>query len=519
MLYNCLVRRYEGYIINKTLREMRGLITNLTFNIIKNQLVNKMNPLFFLIPSVYTDKIYCYGDNYQFEKNYNYFYGSNQFDPNFNSNSKGGSIIFDIMFGYKDIEAKNITQCSNSDPVKRFDLNINKVSISLVTLINLTAGIRVNNPPNPPYINVNKLKQIMNILKYFKDIKQNRSEFFNSNFKLIFVPVLEKIRDYLIGKYSSRNDVVNLDIAPDNLADDVTDIYNIILGSKKKDGTLSFSNFISEKEKDGKKNLNPSAYMFLSSNKNNEGKLTGHYWGMFEMKKVTLGKDITFSLKDLIGLTKDYKKNTDLNETPYMYIKGYKIGDKQVYKQTEFNKDNLSNYRKIASNYMFYRNTFSSNELLKTLYVDKLIAPGTYGNWKPDVHERILKVFENCIQIKNEDLNFSSPEYASIFIKDNKGNPIDDNKKSIDLTKIHIIDFYYYLAKYIYDLIDSSNPATLIGTVDFQEYTQFRDTEKLYMTCDGNNNSYQIKPKSNIDFLTQGLPQQGGNDLFDWINI
>jgi hypothetical protein len=502
MLYNCLVRRYEGYIINKTLREMRSLITNLTFNIIKNKLVNKMNPLFFLIPSVYTDKIYCYGDNYQFDKNYNYFYGSNQFEPI--SNKSGGSIIFDIMFGKDKIQAKNITQCSGSDPVKRFDLSVSKVSISLITLINLTAGIRVNNPPNPPYINVNKLKQIINILKYFKDIKQNRSDFFTTNFETIFKPVLEKIRDYLIGKYTSRVDVVDLDAPPDEIADDVTDIYNIILGTKKRGGGLQYQEFISDKEENGKKNLSSAGYTQIKNR-----------WSLFEMED---SKADSFSLPVLIKLTKDYNRN-GLNMK--VYIDGnkdnpYKIDEKQVYRQTKFKKNNLSYFREIGSKYVFYKNTFSSNELLKTLYIDKLIAPGSYARWKPDVHERILKVFENCMQIKNEDLNFSDPVYKStIPDKDDKGQSIDRNK-------INIIDFYYYLAKYIYDLIDSSNPATLIGTVDFQEYTQFRDTEKLYMTCDGQNNSWQINPKANEDFLTQPLPQQlkgGSNDLFDWIDI
>jgi hypothetical protein len=63
-------------------------------------------------------------------------------------------------------------------------------------------------------------------------------------------------------------------------------------------------------------------------------------------------------------------------------------------------------------------------------------------------------------------------------------------------------------------MIESSNPATLIGTVDFQEYTQFRDTEKLYLTCDGQNNSWQIDEESNKNFETQSLPKQGG-----WMDI
>jgi len=483
-----------------------------------------MNPLFFLIPSVYTDKIYCYGDNYQFDKNYNYFYGSNQFEPK--STQTGGSVIFDIMFGKDKIEtAKNITQCSGTDPVQRFDLSINKISISLVTLVNLTAGIRVNNPPNPPYINVNKLKQIMNILKYFSDIKKNRSEFFTTNFDKIFVPVLKKIRDYLIGKYENVNDVVDLDIAPDNISADVTDLYNILAADTRYSGM--FSNNLDLK---GKKKLTKDTY------KANTTKIPKDNWKLFS-SSTPKGEQNDYSLDELIESNLNYFKFVSdeiaLGPSGYLSVKKdqkdqkdqktlYKINDKIVYRQTEFNKANISHFRKIASDYVFYKNTFAANDLLKTLYVDKLIAPGEWGFLRSTEHERILKVFENCMQIKNEDLNLSDPVYKSIFSKDIRGDPIDDNKQPINLTKLHIIDLYYYLAKYTYDLIDSSNPATLIGTVDFQEYTQFRDTEKLYMTCDGNNNSYQIMPKANEDFLTQPLPQQlkgGSNDLFDWIDI
>ncbi len=519
MLYNCMVRRYEGYIINKTLREMRNLITNLTFNIIKNQLAGKMNPLFFLIPSVYNDKIYCYGDNYQFDKNYNYFYGSNEFKPDFASNKTGGSIIFDIMFGTDRIETKNILDCNGSDPVIRFNLNVSKVSISLVTLINLTAGLRVNNPPNPPYINVNKLKQIINILKYFREIRENRKTFFSDNYDSIFEPVLDKIRNYLIGKYSKVEDVVDLDVPPDNINDDVADLYAILAG--RDDMVKDF--LTKQSDEKGRLKMNHNTVI---------GFLTGGVGpNIFSSLNQDFIKNVQnnkrpYSIDELLvpNAKMDYyrfKENEPLGKGWLVVRKKgsdlpYKINGKIVYRQTEFNKQNLSHFRKIASSYSFYKNTFAANELLKILYVSKLKAIGEWGKFSSSEHEKILGTIEKCIQLENKDLDFSDAIYAkTIPDKDEKNN-------TIDKSKLHIIDFYYWLAKYIYDVIDSSNPATLIGTVDFQEYTQFRDTEKLYMTCDGNNNSYQIIPGANKDFENQPLPQQqigGFSNPFEWIDI
>ena len=82
-----------------------------------------------------------------------------------------------------------------------------------------------------------------------------------------------------------------------------------------------------------------------------------------------------------------------------------------------------------------------------------------------------------------------------------------------------ILDLYQALAEKVLEVIESSNPATLIGTVDFQEYTQFRDTDKLYMTCDGKNNSWQINEKANEDFATQLLPGQAGGNGTKWIDL
>ncbi len=186
---------------------MRKLITNLTFQIIKEKLMKKNNPLFFLVPNVYMGNVYCYGDNYQNNNNYGYFTGDN----NFNSTE---SVLFDIIFGKTDMtNTKNLQTCS-TDLVKPFNFDLNKTSISLMTIINLSKGA-TNNPPNPPFININKLKQIINILNYFKQIQQSRSDFYNSNFENLFKPVIQKIKNYLIGQFSDPAEIIGKNTSSD----------------------------------------------------------------------------------------------------------------------------------------------------------------------------------------------------------------------------------------------------------------------------------------------------------------
>jgi hypothetical protein len=225
MRYNCIIRRYEGFMINKSLNTMRGLISNLIFNIIKNKLFENTPPLFFLLPNIYDEKRYCYGDNYKYNDNFNFFYKENKFNPL-------EAIIFNVIFGkIVDIE-ETFPQKVNSSPVeilnknliergtdnklscsvptdinkvRGFNLDFNKTKLCLLTIINVTADRTTNNPPKPPYIKINRLNEIKIILEYLKsDLNSNPLTTGSGDAReTIYKTILEKIKKYLIGDYKS----------------------------------------------------------------------------------------------------------------------------------------------------------------------------------------------------------------------------------------------------------------------------------------------------------------------------
>ncbi len=174
---------------------------------------------------------------------------------------------------------------------------------------------------------------------------------------------------------------------------------------------------------------------------------------------------------------------------------------KKIPKQINFNTEEtdtykLSYFRKIANRYKFIKNTFGSNPLLKYLYSEEILKRNTAAV----PANKNLGTSAKPVIVGTAKLIYD--EFA-------KYSMIDNDVKTLDK--------FISLSDLIRTTIESSNPATLIGTVDFQEYTQFRDTSKLYMTCDGKNNSWQIDPLINKEFETQPLPQQGGN--YEWIDI
>jgi hypothetical protein len=86
----------------------------------------------------------------------------------------------------------------------------------------------------------------------------------------------------------------------------------------------------------------------------------------------------------------------------------------------------------------------------------------------------------------NTDVKNKIETYLDVI---NITNNIDIFKKYLDLSNLKEITERYL------DLIDNkllpyfqaNNPTTLIGTIDFQEYTQYNDItdlNKIYMTCD-----------------------------------
>ena len=109
----------------------------------------------FPTPLLYTSPSFdsCIEGKYKYDNEYNKFY---------NKNDKGKNeleILFDIM------KTDSKTKVTNTN-INGFNIDMSKSTIVLFTVINLTPSFDkpINNPPTPPFININKLKLIYKIL-------------------------------------------------------------------------------------------------------------------------------------------------------------------------------------------------------------------------------------------------------------------------------------------------------------------------------------------------------------------
>lgn len=149
--HNCQLRVAEGYMINKSLLDMRETIKGLILSSLK--LENGYLPIFW-------DRTY-----YPYCRNINIT--DNLFDMFYENNSSSSlsSVILNVM--------------------KSNNVNLEKTNFGIFTVINTTEDEYTNNPPNPPYIDVSLL--IYNLLinydnnKYKKELENviNRMELYS----------------------------------------------------------------------------------------------------------------------------------------------------------------------------------------------------------------------------------------------------------------------------------------------------------------------------------------------------
>ena len=138
LVYNCKLRRNEGYMINASLKGMRDDIQTL---IKKSLSLNKENKDF--LPLFYEKEVYPYCRNININDEYfEQFYG-------FDSTSNLSGILLKIM-------------SDKTDP-RGFGLDMSSINFVIFTVINLTDDGKVNNGPNPPFININELIYNRNI--------------------------------------------------------------------------------------------------------------------------------------------------------------------------------------------------------------------------------------------------------------------------------------------------------------------------------------------------------------------
>ena len=211
--FNCTLRKYEGYFINSSLISMKKVISNLILNNVATKSKNANN-IMGLNPNIinYLGPAFsnCYLHNFlysDFDK-LNINITQNKIVEDYNSEPKAtnkdeSEILFRLIFTNNEINT-----------IKGFNLNPANTSIIILTVINLTdsfiidtdkyssdyivdpvnfANIPygskesgnpskknisktnidvkfVNNIPNPPFININKLKLAVNIIRYFRTI-------------------------------------------------------------------------------------------------------------------------------------------------------------------------------------------------------------------------------------------------------------------------------------------------------------------------------------------------------------
>ena len=141
--YNCKLRRNEGYMINRSLADMRKDILSL---IKKSLALGETNNL----PIFYEKEIFPYCRNINIQDNYlNEFYDTN------NTNLSGE--LLKIM-------------------ATNFKIDMGKINFVIFTVFNVTDNGKVNNPPNPPYININDLIYYKDILPDLDKLKKALKE-------------------------------------------------------------------------------------------------------------------------------------------------------------------------------------------------------------------------------------------------------------------------------------------------------------------------------------------------------
>ena len=134
--YNCLLRKNEGYMINRSLRDLREDIKS----IIRNSVSKDPLPIF------YDKDMFPYCRNaYLEDEPYDKFYIPEKYD------NKSSGIL--------------------TKTLRENGMNLDNLNFVIFTVINLTNKNGVNNPPNPPYINISNLNYYWNNRKKFSKSK------------------------------------------------------------------------------------------------------------------------------------------------------------------------------------------------------------------------------------------------------------------------------------------------------------------------------------------------------------
>ena len=166
--YNCILRRNEGYMINKSLYDLTKDIKTIILNSLQSTDDNKYLP-------IYWDKLiypYCRNLNVDDEILLK-FYSDIKLSP-----KQLSSKILKVM--------NNNLNDTNTDSFKNMNFGI-------FTVINTTNDDKTNNPPNPPYININRLIFYTNINFNSEELKKE------------ILDILEKMKTYTFWSINNSN--------------------------------------------------------------------------------------------------------------------------------------------------------------------------------------------------------------------------------------------------------------------------------------------------------------------------
>ena len=123
----------------------------------------------------------CIENKYKYENEYNKFYS-------FNSKNSDLEILFKLMANNGIV----------TNGVNGFNIEIEKSTIVIFTVINVTPNptAPTNNPPTPPFVNINKLKLIYKISQLPEVIKTQLNN--NDPFKQKIMTYVKSINDKLL---------------------------------------------------------------------------------------------------------------------------------------------------------------------------------------------------------------------------------------------------------------------------------------------------------------------------------
>jgi hypothetical protein len=187
----------EGYMINKSLKELRDDIKSLSMNFIKQD--NN-------IPIMYYKKNIPYMKNYTpMINNYNTFVPTN------NNKSSDYGILMRMV--------------RDNFGIQESDLN--NINFVVFTVINLSNYQKVNNPPEPPFININDIKMYkLMLLKYQKYNLNDKIESIKNKLITELKNMDKKVKNYNFYKNVSFK---NIDLVTiDDCINKANDYINII---------------------------------------------------------------------------------------------------------------------------------------------------------------------------------------------------------------------------------------------------------------------------------------------------